>query len=81
MSATDFARIVEELGDLRPVLATADAAAKAQVYADLGITLTYRPAGDMVAVPAAPMLTPVGVGGASGTESQQAVMRGELVLG
>jgi site-specific DNA recombinase len=42
MSPAELTRVIEELGDLRPVLAAADPALKADVYADLGITLTYR---------------------------------------
>ncbi len=63
VSPAELTRMIEELGDLRPVLATADPGLKATVYADLGITLTYRPADDIVAVSALPMLSKVRVGG------------------
>jgi hypothetical protein len=63
LSAADVAQIIEELGDIRPVLAGAEPRLKAEVYGDLGITVTYRPAQDTVAVTALPMLSKVRVGG------------------
>jgi site-specific DNA recombinase len=54
LTASDVRDLIEGLGDLRPVLADADPAHKAEVYADLGIALTYRPAERLVNVEAAP---------------------------
>jgi hypothetical protein len=52
----DVRDLIESLGDLRPVLADADPQYKADVYADLGIALTYRPAERLVNVEAAPRM-------------------------
>jgi site-specific DNA recombinase len=79
LSPGELRRMISELGDLRPVLADADPSLKAAVYADLGVTLTYRPASETVAVAAQPMLSKVRVGGATGPECQRAVLRGALV--
>jgi hypothetical protein len=49
--------LLEGLGDLSAVIGAADPALKAEVYADLGLRLTYRPAEDLVAVEALPLLT------------------------
>ena len=46
--------MIEGLGDVTSVLADADPKLKAEVYADLGIRLTYRPAEELVTVEAAP---------------------------
>jgi hypothetical protein len=54
VSATELREIVEELADIPAVLAAADPELRARVYADLGITLTYRPAADLVTVAAVP---------------------------
>jgi hypothetical protein len=54
LTVEDVRAIVEELGDLASVLATAKGAAKAKLYADLGIQLTYRPTERIVAVEASP---------------------------
>ena len=63
LSREELRRMIGELRDLRPVLAEADPSLKAAVYADLGVTLTYRPANETVAVAAQPMLSKVRVGG------------------
>jgi site-specific DNA recombinase len=63
LSPKELRRMINDLGDLRPVLARADPMLKAEVYADLGVTLTYRPANETVAVTALPMLSKVRVGG------------------
>jgi len=54
MSPDDIARIVAELGDLAAVLASADAAQKADVHGLLGLKLTYRPAEATVTAEARP---------------------------
>jgi site-specific DNA recombinase len=54
VSATELREIVEELADIPAVLAAADPELRARVYVDLGITLTYRPAADLVTVAAVP---------------------------
>jgi hypothetical protein len=54
LSTAELREIVEELVDIRAVLAGADSELRARVYGDLGITLTYRPAEDLVAVAAVP---------------------------
>ena len=54
LSPTDIREIVEGLGDVATVLEGADPASRAAVYADLGVTLTYRPDEDLVEVQAVP---------------------------
>jgi hypothetical protein len=54
VSAASLREIVEELVDIPAALAEADAELRTRVYGDLGITLTYRPAEDLVAVAAVP---------------------------
>ena len=43
LSPADIERVVAALGDIWAVLAAADPAKKAETYAELGVTLTYRP--------------------------------------
>jgi site-specific DNA recombinase len=50
--------VLSELPDVREVLASADPALKGEVYADLGIRLTYKPAERIVAVEATPTRVP-----------------------
>jgi hypothetical protein len=52
MSPGDIARIVAELGDLAAVLASADAAQKAETYGQLRMKLTYRPTDATVTIEA-----------------------------
>jgi hypothetical protein len=54
LTAEDVRAVIDGLGDLIAVLAKAKPTEKAKVYADLGITLTYRPDENVVAVEAAP---------------------------
>ncbi|MDQ6853075.1 MAG: hypothetical protein M3046_05180 [Actinomycetota bacterium] len=54
MGADDVRTLIESVGDVTEVLADADPKLKAEVYADLGIRLTYRPAENLVSVEAAP---------------------------
>ena len=63
--------IIEGLGPITSVLDKAKPAKKADLYASLGLQLTYRPAQNLVAVEAAPVAC------AKGTP---AVLRGELML-
>lgn len=79
MTAADVRQLIDELGDIAGVLAVADPAAKAQVYADLGLRLTLEPSTKRVAVVAAPC-TSERVGGARGPSTTQPVLRGELDL-
>ena len=58
LSAAALRSIIEELGDMAQVLAEADAKDKAEVYAGLGIEVTYRPDQGLVSATARP---PVGV--------------------
>jgi hypothetical protein len=44
VTVEELREIIDGLGDVRVVLADADPALKAQLYADLGVTMTYRPA-------------------------------------
>jgi hypothetical protein len=46
---------VDGLGDVAAVLAGAAPKERAKVYADLGVTLTYRPDEDLVDVQAVPV--------------------------
>jgi hypothetical protein len=48
MNRDDIAAIVAALGDLARVVRGADAADKAKIYAQLGLTLTYQPEGRLV---------------------------------
>jgi site-specific DNA recombinase len=52
--AASLRELLVELGPIRDVLARADIDAKALVYAELGLSLTYRPAEDRVLVEASP---------------------------
>jgi len=54
LTAEDVREVIDGLGDFVTVLAKAKPTEKAKVYADLGITLTYRPAEQIVSVEAAP---------------------------
>jgi site-specific DNA recombinase len=55
LSVDELRQIIAELGDMRPVLAEADPLLKREVYADLGIRMTYRPSDDVVEVSADPV--------------------------
>jgi site-specific DNA recombinase len=55
LEADELRSAIAELGDLRPVLAKADPLLKREVYADLGIRMTYRPADNVVEVTADPV--------------------------
>ena len=50
MSAAELHEIVDEVVDIPSVLTDADPEPRARVYADLGITHTYRPTENLVAV-------------------------------
>jgi hypothetical protein len=54
LTAKDVREVIDGLGDLVGVLAKAKPAAKAKIYADLGIRLVYRTHGRVLAVEAAP---------------------------
>jgi hypothetical protein len=55
--------LLAELGPIRKVLARADITQKAKLYADLGLTMTFDPAENVVRVEAQPVcLTRVGGG-------------------
>jgi site-specific DNA recombinase len=54
LGADDVRTLIESVGDVTEVLADADPKLKAEVYADLGLRLTYRPAENLVSVEAAP---------------------------
>jgi site-specific DNA recombinase len=43
LTADEIRRLLDELGDVGDVLAAADPTAKAAIYADLGVTITYDP--------------------------------------
>jgi len=63
------------------VLASADLAAKSELYAGLGLTLTYRPQEDQVAVEANAWFTPIrGVGGATAPLQQRPAIRFSIQL-
>ena len=53
-TALEIRTMVEELGEMTRVLATADPEDKTRLYAELGLTLTYRPGDETVAVEAKP---------------------------
>ena len=55
LSPAELRAVVEGLGDVAAVLADAAPKERAKVYADLGVTLTYRPDEDLVAVQAVPV--------------------------
>jgi site-specific DNA recombinase len=63
MTAADVRHLIDELGDIAAVLAVADPAAKAQVYADLGLQLVLDPHRKRVAVTAARVPMSVSEGG------------------
>jgi len=77
VSAASLREIVEELVDIPAVLADADPELRARVYGDLGITLTYRPAEDLVAVAAVPsrVRNCVSEGGLEQTRRPSALVR------
>ena len=50
--------LVERMGDLTEVLASADPQLKTELYGDLGVRLTYRPDEELVSVEAAPFGRP-----------------------
>jgi hypothetical protein len=53
LTAEDVRDVIKSLGDLLAVPSKTKSTEKAKVYADLGITLTYRPAENIVSVEAA----------------------------
>lgn len=53
-TALEIRAMVEELGEMTRVLASTDPEDKARLYAELGLTLTYRPSDKTVAVEAKP---------------------------
>jgi hypothetical protein len=55
LSADELRCAIGELGDLRPVLAEADLPLKREMYTNLGIRMTYRPADGVVEVTADPV--------------------------
>jgi hypothetical protein len=55
LSPTDLRALIEGLGDLVSVLERANPKERAKVYADLGVTLTYRPEEGLVDVRAVPV--------------------------
>jgi hypothetical protein len=58
LTPEDVRAVLAELPDMREVLAEADPALKAKVYADLGIRLTYKPKERTVLVEATPTRVP-----------------------
>ena len=54
LTPADVRELIEGLGDMADVFADADPGLKAQVYADLGIRMVYRPKERVLAVEAAP---------------------------
>ncbi|HEY6318859.1 MAG TPA: hypothetical protein VI462_13365 [Acidimicrobiia bacterium] len=64
IDGAELRSLVEGLADIPAVLADAEPSLRAQVYADLGITMTYRPGDDLVEVVATPC-TKACVGGAT----------------
>jgi len=83
LTADDVRQVLDELGDLGGVLADADPEQKAKVYADLGVTLTYRPAERVVAVEASPAvcLSVCRRGVDDPMHTPGAVLRTEIALG
>lgn len=74
--------LIEDLPPIEEVLAEADPEAKARLYNELGLQLTFDAERRLVRVEAAPIAcTPECVGGASDPVSTRPVLRGELVLG
>ncbi len=72
--------MVEGLGDMRAVLASADPPLKADVYRDvIGLRLTYRPRDDVLEVSADPW-SKVRVGGAITTLRTRAAGRAGSAL-
>jgi hypothetical protein len=55
LTPDELRSMIAELGDLRPVLTKADPVLKREVYADLGVRMTYRPADEVVEVTADPV--------------------------
>ena len=56
MTRDELAALVAALGDLVPVIRNADPADKADLYAQLGLTLTYRPQKRLVEASVRPSL-------------------------
>ena len=63
MTDADVRQLINELGDIAAVLNEADPAAKAQVYADLGLQLVLDPLRKRVAVTATRVGISVSEGG------------------
>jgi len=55
-TAIEIRQMVEELGEMTSVLAHADSEDKIRLYAELGLTLTYRPAAETVDVQTRPLV-------------------------
>jgi hypothetical protein len=66
-TADELLAVLDALDPIREVLARADDATKARVYADLGVTMTYRSHDDVVDVEARPAFAYERVGGTSWT--------------
>jgi hypothetical protein len=69
LTADDVRELVASVGDISAVLAAADPKLKAELYGDLGLRLTYRPADQLVRVEALPAWAKGCVGGATQTPS------------
>jgi len=63
LTVAEVRRLVESLKDIPKVLADAEPAMKARVYAELGIRITYEPGSRVVIAEARPASTSVRVGG------------------
>ena len=70
---------MKALRDIVGVLAAADPEDKSELYAQLGVSLSYDPAGT-VTVQAHPRGVTIGVGGGTDPLRTWPVLRGELVL-
>ncbi len=57
LSGVQVKDLVSQLGDITAVLGTAEPRLKAEVYAELGLTVSYDPASRMVAAEARPCAT------------------------
>ena len=78
-TAAEIRNLIDELGEIAAALGEADPAAKAQMYADLGIRMVLDPESRRVAVTATPCTTER-VGGPTGPSATPLVLRGVLDL-
>ena len=62
MTRDELAALVAALGDLVQVIRDADPADKADLYAQLGLILTYRPQKRLVEASVTPSLRPPAIG-------------------